>query len=79
MSGLKVTRVHYRDLTGNLLWSEPMFAARLHGPEESMVADSVTYVIKRVAIANTIQHVNMRKATRAELRNISVWGSHEAG
>jgi hypothetical protein len=55
----KVLQTDYRDYSGNLLWSESMQFSRLHGVGEIMTEKGKTYRIRRVAVADHIQHVNL--------------------
>jgi hypothetical protein len=54
-----VTHTHYRDIYGNLLWHEPMTFKRLHAVGEEIVEDFKLYIVRRVAVATTVQHVNL--------------------
>lgn len=62
MSGYKVGKIHYRDVYGKLLWEEPMIFSRLHAVNEQFIEDSISYAVRRVAVADNIQHVNIEKA-----------------
>ncbi len=77
MKNLKVKTVDFRDMSGRLLWTEPMMLSGLYKPPQTIVAECICYVVERVALADSIQHVNVRKATDEELENIKRWGSHE--
>ena len=55
---IEVTETHYRDYNGKLVWKEKMVFSRLHAVGEVMIVDSVEYKIRRVAVADNVQHVN---------------------
>jgi hypothetical protein len=57
----KIDTIHYRDIYGKLLWSEPMIFKRLFGPGQDIVENKVRYFIKRVAVVDNIQHLNIVK------------------
>ena len=54
-----IRRIHYRDIYGNLLWEAPMQFKSLWDVGGFLVNDGITYTIKRVAVADDIQHVNI--------------------
>lgn len=56
-----ITEIHYRDYYGKLLWKDKMIFSRLHAPGEELINDSVLYIIRRVAVADNIQHVNFER------------------
>lgn len=58
-----VERTHVRDLSGRLLFEKPMMLSRLHAIGEVFVHDKVGYVVKRVAVADDVQHVNVVPAS----------------
>ena len=53
-----ITETHYRDYNGKLLWKEKMIFSRLHAVGEEMVSDGIEYKVRRVAVADNIEHVN---------------------
>jgi len=55
-----IKQVQYRDIYGNLLWETPMILRSLHGVGELLIQDSKPYVVARVAVADEVQHVNLR-------------------
>jgi hypothetical protein len=57
--GYHIAEIHYRDIYGNLLWKDPMIFSRLHAVGEDFVNDYVKYVVRRVAVADDVQHVNV--------------------
>jgi len=59
--GYHITEIHYRDIYGSLLWKDKMIFSRLHGVGEEMVEKSVHYIVKRVAVADDVQHVNIEE------------------
>ena len=58
MPEFEVTQTDFRDYFGKLLWSEPMIYSRLHAVGEVVVEKGKYYKIRRVAVADNIQHVN---------------------
>lgn len=50
---------HFRNARGDLLWIDPLVMARLHAPGETVVHNSIRYIVKRVALAAGVQHVNV--------------------
>jgi len=54
-----ITDIHYRDMYGNLLWQEKMMFNRLFALDQDIFQDGVHYVVKRVAVADNVQHVNL--------------------
>ncbi len=60
MGKYKIDTIHYRDEFGHLLFEEPMIFKRLHGPDEELIMNYICYKVLRVAVADNIQHVNMR-------------------
>jgi len=56
-----VKQIDYRNIYGNLLWSTPMIFKRLHAVDEEIVNNYIHYKVERVAIAENIQHVNIRE------------------
>lgn len=59
----KIDEIHYRNIFGQLLWKEKMIFSRLHGIGEELIADCKTYIVKRVAVADNVQHVNIEGAS----------------
>ena len=55
----EIKRIHYRDVDGTLLWSDRMIFSRLHGVGEEMRKDGIDWRVRRVAVANDVQHVNL--------------------
>ena len=53
--------IHYRDVYGHLLFKEPMIFNRLFGVGDDIVEDSEKYIVMRVAVADNVQHINVRK------------------
>ena len=56
-----IDTIYYRDICGNLLFQSPMIFKRLHGIGEEIVEKGIGYVVKRVCVADNIQHVNITK------------------
>jgi len=56
-----IKEIHFRDIYGKLMWKEAMIFKRLFGVGDGLVEDSVEYIVKRVAVADDIQHVNIEK------------------
>lgn len=67
MDKYNVRVIHYRDMYGEFLWKEPMIFKRLFAVGNSLVEDSVEYIVKRVAIADDIQHVNIERAQSGDV------------
>ena len=61
MSEYNITKVHFRDIYGALLWSEPMRFRRLYSVGGELVVNYVGYTVRRVAVADNIQHVNIER------------------
>ncbi len=55
----KIDEIHYRNMFGQLLWKEKMIFMRLYAIDDEFIEDYKTYVVKRVAIADNVQHVNI--------------------
>ena len=56
-----IKETHYRDIYGKLLWTEPMIFSRLYAVGQEFIENSQTYTVARVAVADNVQHVNIRK------------------
>lgn len=56
-----VNEIHYRDMDGALLWKEPMIFSRLFAIGQDFIEDSVRYIVRRVAVADGVQHGNVEK------------------
>lgn len=61
MGEYKITEIHYRDIYGNLLWKEKMIFSHLHAVGETIVENYILYRVRRVAVADDIQHVNIER------------------
>ncbi len=59
---IKINRIHYRDATGKLLWSEPMRFKRLWDVGAVLMENYRHYRVLRVALANDVQHVNLTRS-----------------
>ena len=57
----RIDTIHYRDIYGSLLFQTPMIFKRLHGVGEEMVENHIHYIIRRVAVVDNIQHVNLER------------------
>jgi len=73
----KIDTIHYRDIYGKLLWSEPMIYKNLFESGEELINKSSSYVVKRVAIAENIQHVNIGKFERLVLSDNQIDKIHK--
>jgi len=51
--------IHYRNMYGEFLGKEPMFFKRLWGVGNEFIANYKRYVVRRVAIVDNVQHVNI--------------------
>ncbi len=60
----KIDEIHYRNMFGKLLWKEKMVFVRLYAIDDEFVEDYKTYVIKRIAVADNVQHVNIEGASK---------------
>ena len=55
-----ITNTHFRDLSGRLLWVEPLKEEnRLYGLGETFALDEIRYKIERMAIVDNTQHLNI--------------------
>lgn len=54
-----ITEVHYRDIYGKLIWKDNIVFRSLWGVGNELVHDSKNYIVRRVAVADEIQHVNI--------------------
>lgn len=54
-----IKEVHYRDLYGNLIWKDNIVFRHLWGVGNELVHDYKTYFVRRVAVADDVQHVNI--------------------
>lgn len=59
MLDAKITEINYRNVVGTLLWTEPMIYKRLWKVGQDFVENHITYLVKRVSLADGIQHVNI--------------------
>lgn len=59
--GEVITRIDYRDMTGALIWSDKMVFRRLWRVGQSFTANSTSWVVRRVALADGTQHVNVER------------------
>jgi len=64
MAGYQIEKIHYRNIYGKLLWENPMIFKRLHAVGELFIENSVEYIVRRVAVADNIQHVNIEKSNK---------------
>jgi hypothetical protein len=54
-----VKEVHYRDVFGKLIWKDNIVFRRLWGVGNELVHESKQYIVRRVAVADEVQHVNI--------------------
>jgi hypothetical protein len=54
-----IKKIHYRNVYGRLLWEEPMVFSSLQGAGEDIVKNYIRYRVKRVAVVDDVQHVNL--------------------
>ena len=59
MLDAEITEIHYRSAVGALLWTEPMIYKRLWAVGQDFVENRIIYLVKRVSLADGIQHVNV--------------------
>jgi len=64
--GYEIKENHFRDIYGNLLWVDKIILSSLHGIGELFIYDYKKYIVRRVAIADKIQHVNVEKFNHLE-------------
>lgn len=55
----EVREIHYGDMDGILLWTEPMIYKRLWSVGQNFITDHKEYLVKRVSLADGIQQVNI--------------------
>lgn len=58
---INIKQIDYRDEKRKLLWSEPMIYRRLFGVGQIIIENYLRYKVKRVAIVDGIQHLNLEK------------------
>jgi hypothetical protein len=51
--------IHFRDAAGELLWCSPASFPRLLRVGEKVCREDVVYVVRRVSLADGVQHVNL--------------------
>ena len=71
MTEYNIDKIHYRDIYGDLLWEEPMIHERLHAVGEKFIYFSIEYIVRRVAVADNIQHVNVEKFNGVGIGDVS--------
>lgn len=54
-----IKEVHYRDIYGKLIWKDNIVFRSLWGVGNELVHDSKEYIVRRVAVADNVQHVNI--------------------
>ena len=54
-----ITEIHYRDIYGNLIWKDEIIFRSLWGIGNEIIHDYKRYIVRRVAVADNIQHVNI--------------------
>jgi hypothetical protein len=57
--------IHFRDAAGELLWCSPASFPRLLRIGEKVCRQEVVYVVRRVSLADGVQHVNLDVFARA--------------
>ena len=50
---------HYRDIYGKMLWSRGFVSSRLYAVGDVITYDFKDYTVRRVAVANKTEHVNL--------------------
>lgn len=58
----EIVESRYYDMSGKLLWAEPMKFGRLDGIGDPLIHDSIEYRVKRVAVTERVQVVNLMNA-----------------
>lgn len=56
-----IDKISYHDGDGRFLWEEPMVFTKLWGIGDMLVNKHIPYEVLRVAVANDVQYVNIRK------------------
>ena len=55
-----ITHTDFRDLSGRLLWVEPLAEDnRLYSPGEEFIRDETRFRVARIALVDNTQHVNV--------------------
>jgi len=55
-----ITHTHFRDIYGRLLWVDPIeHEYRLYRIGETFDLDGIKYEVKRMAVVDNTQHVNV--------------------
>lgn len=55
-----IAHTHFRDITGKLLWVEPISEEnKLYNLGEKLSFGEIKYQIKRMAVVDNTQHVNV--------------------
>lgn len=58
---MQINEVHYCDPDGNLIWKDNIVFRRIWGVGNTLIHDSKSYIVRRVAIANSIEYVNVEE------------------
>ena len=56
---MKIKEIHYRDVSGKLIWKDKMVFRRPWGVGNDLVYDSKRYIVRGVAVADEVQYVNI--------------------
>jgi hypothetical protein len=54
-----IKEVHYRDMYGRLIWKDNIVFRSLWGVGNELVYEYKQYIVRRVAVVDEIQHVNI--------------------
>jgi pyoverdine/dityrosine biosynthesis protein Dit1 len=54
-----IKEIHYRDIYGRLIWKDEIVFSSLWGIGNEIIYDYQRYIVRRVAVADTVQHVNI--------------------
>ena len=54
----EITHTYMRDMNGAFLWADP-FEEPLYSIGQRFTIDGITYEVKRMALVENIQHVNL--------------------
>ena len=58
-----IEQVDFRDMNGDLLWSEKMIFKRLYAVGQEFIENRKCYIVKRVDIKNKTVHLNVIKVS----------------
>lgn len=68
MNAPAVATSRYYDMQGHLLWEEPMRFSRLDSVGDYLIHEGVEYSVRRAAVAQGVQHVNLARLAKRSLK-----------